>query len=158
MDACTGYEALTVAQFEWPNGTLQFVDEIIDWEDSPSIVTNKTEVCLQWSYDKTNRSDYNFTYYALNDGDTNCYRTTSTGSNDSYFNDILTAESLTLYSWTDPTLNASWWDQFKLNPLWTEPGYWESWNFTPSDPNSFSCGRAVVPPVYQVRFQHLNPR
>lgn len=146
MDACTGYEALTVAQFEWPNGTLQFVNEIVDWEDSPSIIINTTEVCLYWSRNETD-SPYNFTYDVVKDKYTDCCQTAPTEIDEYCYENH---EILTLYYWADPTWNTSWWNQFKLNPLSTDPDDWASWNFTPSDPNSFTCGRSLVPPVYQV--------
>lgn len=28
LDACTGYDATQAANFKWPNGTVQFTDDI----------------------------------------------------------------------------------------------------------------------------------
>lgn len=52
-----------------------------------------------------------------------------------------------LYSWVDPTLNASW-NKYH-DPFNNDPQDWASWNFQPSDPKSFRC--ITESGIYQVQ-------
>lgn len=80
-----------------------------------------------------------------------CYNYSWSRANVSGYYQVVQPQ-VSLYDWTNPIVNASWWDHFYESPNTSDYTYWPDWGFYHSNKSNFFCNTRSD--EYQVRQFH----